>query len=112
MTLAELTSAGTEHAPTGTVEGAAGSWYVGGRKAITFGSYSPTTFICTSNNGLNQWINKTGGTKYVGGLFICTVQSGTSGEILWVGYPDVGTIPVYNDRGVKWDDTLIDLKVS
>jgi len=105
MTLAALVAGGTGEPAT------TGAWYAGGRKTISFGSYSPTTLICTSNNGTNQWLNTSGVTKYVGGLFICTVFSGGSGELLWVGYPDIGRFPVYDNRGVGWGDGLVDLKV-
>jgi hypothetical protein len=94
------------------------SFYGVGRQEITFAHYGvPKPLICTSNNGLVQWQNTSVSTTYtVRGLFIASVgpfdDDDATGEVLWVGYPDIGDIPVAPTRGIEFDNGIIDLAVN
>lgn len=85
LTLSELVT-GNEHAPSS-------DWYDGGRQEITFdGLTSDASGASSTNDSVVSWDNDSGDDQSVAGVFVTDVQSGTTGQVLWVGPPDVGTM--------------------
>lgn len=109
MTLATLVGvgAGNEHAIAGT--------FYTARKVISFGTptVSATGAVALSNVGSAvSWTNVSGSSKTVAAYFITDALTGTSGHVLWVGTPDVGTITVANNGTLQFTDGDLTVRVD
>lgn len=109
MTLATLVSAGQGN------EFSINANFYTGRKAITF---SPSitvnaTGATTSNSGADiTWTNTSGSAIEIKGLFITSAASGTSGQVLWVGTPDIGTGVLNNGETVTISAGIFEVKID
>lgn len=88
--LEAVSTVGTEFTPSA-------NWYTGGRQSISI--EDPPSYIGGAgahalNDSAVQWTNTTGSPIDIKGVFITDAQSGTTGQVLWIGPPDVGTMTV------------------
>ena len=61
-----------------------------GRSSISFGSVTAgSAGASITNNSSASWVNNSGGSVLIEGLFLTDASAGTSGEILWVGSPNI-----------------------
>lgn len=109
MTLATLVGAGAGN------EHAVNSNFYSARKAIVFSAPTVSDAGAVAISGVGSvvsWINVSGATKTVAAYFITNALSGTSGDVLWVGTPDVGTITVADNGTLQFADGDLTVRVD
>lgn len=69
-------------------------WYTEGRQEIFFNDTPVGDYLgaWTPNTTTVTWTNGTVSDKDIAGVFVTNAQTGTSGLVLWVGPPDIGTL--------------------
>ena len=109
LTLTDLVSAGqgNEHAINAN--------FYTGRKVISFAAPTVSSLGAVSLSNVGSpvtWTNVTGSSQTVAGYFITNAASGTSGDVLWVGTPDAGSLIISNNGTLQFADGDISVRVD
>lgn len=84
-----------------------------GRKAVTLGSIMvDANGAIRLNTGSLSWTNTTGSTVVVEGIFITDAASGSTGDVRFVGTPDVGTTAIGNGLSATLSENGLKLGVD
>ena len=108
MTLTTLVSAGQGNEFTINAN------FYTGRKSITLGSITTDQAgaVIHSSGADVTWTNTTGSSVEIRAMFITDQASGTAGNVLWVGTPDVGSAFVANGQTATISANTLELRID